>query len=268
MGMMAASLPGCGASDRAAAVELMGVRLDGLTASQVLERIRNGLRSGDGGWIVTANLDIVRQVANDDDQLELVRGADLVVADGAPVVWASKLQGTPVPERVAGSDLIWTSCEVAADEGESVFLLGGNIGCADAAAQRLGERYPALRLAGTACPDHGFEHDPEQVRLLAEQVRASGAGLVLVGLGFPKQERLIRELRRVHPDAWYMGIGISFSFVSEEVRRAPVWMQRAGLEWVHRMVQEPRRLVRRYLWHGAPFGLRLMAAALSARGTA
>jgi len=249
------------------AIQLMGVRLDGLTNSQVLERIREGMRSRTGGWVVTANLDILRQASADRAAGELVREADIVVADGTPVVWASMLQGTPVPERVAGSDLTWTSSRVAAEEGVPVFLLGGNEGAAEGAAARLIEQYPSLRVAGTACPEFGFEDDPQRVQALSNAVYESDAGLVLVGLGFPKQERLIRELRRLRPEAWYVGVGISFSFITEEFRRAPRWMQRSGLEWVHRMLQEPRRLTHRYIWQGLPFALRLLGGALRRRLT-
>ena len=243
----------------------MGVQVDGLTNEQVLDRIRAGMRAGTGGWVVTANLDILRQAAADRAASDLISEADIVVADGTPVVWASKLQGTPVPERVAGSDLIWTSSQVAAEESVPVFLLGGNPGAAEGAAAQLTERYPSLRVVGTVCPEHGFEREPQRVQALTNEVHESDAALVLVGLPFPKQERLIRELRQRHPAAWYVGVGVSFSFVTGEFRRAPRWMQRAGLEWLHRMVQEPRRLTHRYVWDGLPFATRLLAGAVRRR---
>jgi len=250
---------------RTAGARLLGIQLDGLTNEQVLDRIRDGMRAGTGGWVVTANLDILRQAAGDRSASELISEADIVVADGTPVVWASKLQGTPVPERVAGSDLTWTSSQVAAEESVPVFLLGGNVGAAEGAAAQLVRQYPSLRVVGTACPEHGFEQDPRRMKELVDAVCDSDARLVLVGLGFPKQERMIRELRRLHPAAWYVGVGISFSFVTGELRRAPRWMQRAGLEWVHRMVQEPRRLTHRYVWQDLPFAARLLAVALRCR---
>ena len=195
--------------------------------------------------------------------------ADLVVADGAPLVWASRLQGTALPERVAGSSLVWTMSEAAAARGGSVFLLGGDPGTAEAAGAVLAERYPGLRIAGTYCPPMGFEDDPAEMDRITRQLANSEADLVYVALGSPKQERLIRRLRREHPEvlpgAWWMGVGISLSFICGQVRRAPVWVQKLGLEWGHRLVQEPRRLARRYLVDGIPFAVVLLSGSAGRR---
>jgi N-acetylglucosaminyldiphosphoundecaprenol N-acetyl-beta-D-mannosaminyltransferase len=214
-----------------------------------------------GGWIVTANLDHLRRMVRQRSYGELCRAATLVVADGMPLVWAARIQGTPLPERVAGSNLISSLSAAAAARGKSVFLLGGAPGTAEAAANVLTERYPALRVAGTHCPPVGFEHDSQQLAELTEALRQAQPDIVYVALGSPKQERLIAELRPVLPGAWWMGVGISFSFLCGDVKRAPRWMQRLGLEWVHRLVQEPRRLARRYLVDDLPFAVRLLGGA-------
>jgi N-acetylglucosaminyldiphosphoundecaprenol N-acetyl-beta-D-mannosaminyltransferase len=191
--------------------------------------------------------------------------ADLVLADGMPHVWASRVRGTALPERVAGSDLIWSLTGEAARRARSVFLLGGEPGACEKAAERLREEFPELRIAGTLCPPHGFERDPHWKRRIVRSLQAARPDIVYVGLGFPKQERLISKLRWEFPDAWFLGVGISISFVAGDVRRAPAWMQRTGLEWVHRLAQEPRRLVRRYLVDGIPFLARLIAHSAVAR---
>jgi len=211
-----------------------------------------------GGHVITPNTDIVRQCARDASVRALVERAALVTADGMPIVWASQLQGTPLPERVAGSNLISLLSRAAAENGLSVFLLGGDPGTAEAAAKVLEEQSPGLVVAGTYFPEFGFERNPEQLEAVRVALKEARPDIVFVGLNFPKSARLIEQMRDALPGAWWMIVGISFSFLSGAVRRAPVWMGRAGLEWVHRLGQEPRKLLRRYLLEGAPFALRML----------
>ena len=112
------------------------------------------------------------------------------------------------------------------------------------------------------CPPFGFESDAEYSARLREKIRAASPAIVYVALGSPKQEKLILELREIVPRAWFLGIGVTFSFVSGELRRAPIWIRRIGMEWLHRLVQEPRRLAKRYLVHGLPFAGRLIVVSL------
>ena len=240
------------------AIRLLGVELHSVRAQAAVDAIDDCLRRGEGGWVLTPNLDILRRLVRDSGFSELCRGVTLRLADGMPLVWASRLAGTPLPERVAGSDLIWSLSERAARSGWTVFLLGGDPGTADRAAAELARRYPGLRIVGTACPPFGFERDASYMSGLEVRLRAASPDIVYVALGSPKQERLIERLREGMPAAWFLGIGISFSFVCGEVRRAPAWMRRTGLEWLHRLVQEPRRLARRYLVDGIPFALDLL----------
>src|SRR5262245_46886249 len=157
-------------------------------------------------------------------------------------VFASRLQGTPLPERVAGSDLISSLSAAAARQGRSIYLLGGSPGSAEGTRAVLQQRHPDLHVAGVDCPPVGFEGDPDAVERVARTVVQGAPDIVLVALGSPKQELLIARLRDRLPGAWWLGVGISFSFLSGHVRRAPRWMRRTGLEWLHRLVQEPRRL--------------------------
>lgn len=265
-----------GRSERPERVRLMGVDFDSVTEDEVLERIDRALDRESGGWIVTPNLEILRQAVHHPDRARLISEADVVVADGMPLVWAARIQGTPLPGRVPGSDLVWSVPALAERRGLPLYLLGGEPGSGgrphvvDTAAAILRERYPQLVVAGTHCPPHGFERDPDRWRAVIEEVRAARPGVVFVALGFPKQEMLIQALREVLPHAWMLGLGISLSFVTGEVRRAPRVLQRLGLEWLHRFVQEPRRLARRYLLHGIPFAVRLLVgvAMVRARGPA
>ena len=240
----------------------MGLPFHQLDQQTLIRIVLEGIRARNGGWITPANLDVLRQFTENQESRELILAASHRIADGLPVVWASRLAGTPVPERVPGSDLVLSLPEAAAQAGVSVFLLGGNPGVAAAAAGRLRARYPGLQSVESYCPPFGFEDDPQELDRIKEALRGAQPALVLVGLGFPKQERLIGLLRSEMPQAWFVGVGISLSFLAGEQPRAPVALQRLGLEWMHRLWHEPRRLFRRYLIQGFPFGFRLFAWAL------
>lgn len=246
-------------------VDLMGVTFDALTEEQALDEIFDSLDVGRGGWVIPTNLDVLRQQTSVPEWRDLLGEASLVVVDGMPLVWASVLAGTPLPGRVAGSSLVRPLCVRAARQGRSVFLLGGAPGTADQAANLLAREAQGLVVAGTLCPPLGFERDPAAVVEIRQRLREAQPDIVLVGLGAPKQERLIRSLREDLPAAWHMGVGVSFSFITGDVRRAPRWVQRAGLEWIHRFVQEPGRLFRRYFLNGLPFAIRLGSWALGQR---
>lgn len=239
------------------AIDLDGVRIHVLREEECVDHVMTALGDARGGWIVTPNLDHMRRLSRDDRLRASYGRADLAVADGMPLVWMARLQRTPLPCRVAGSDLISSLSRAAARNGRSIFLLGGDPGTAEGAARELARRFPGLRITGTACPAHGFEHRSEDVEALAAQLARARPDIVFVALGSPKQEALIERLRPVLPRAWWLGVGISFSFVAGDVRRAPPWLRRIGLEWLHRMAQEPKRLLRRYLVDDLPFGIAL-----------
>ena len=243
-------------------IRLLSVGVDSVTLPQAVRHVLDELALGRGGWVITPNLDILRRLVVDPGFAQLATGADLLLADGMPLVWASRLKGTPLPERVAGSDLIWRLAEAAAAEGRSLYLLGGNPGAAADAARTFATTYSGIRIAGAECPPLGFERDAAYMRQLRERLVAAKPDIVFVALGCPKQEHVAAMLREHLPSTWFLGVGISFSFVSGEVRRAPAWMRRVGLEWFHRMLQEPRRLVKRYLVDGVPFALRLFLSSL------
>ncbi len=246
-------------------VSLMGLRLARRSRGEILDELFAGLRDGIGGWIVTANLDHLRRFVADPEARALAERATRVVPDGVPLLWAARLQGTPFPDRVAGSDLVWLLAERAAREGRSVYLMGGNPGTADRAAEKLQSRFPGLAIAGTSCPRVSSRPGSAELEPIRRELLERSPDIVYVGLGAPKQERVIDALRHELPGAWWIGVGISLSFIDGEVRRAPPWMQRTGLEWLHRLVQEPGRLARRYLVEDLPFGLRLAAHVLRAR---
>jgi len=240
-------------------VDLLGIKVHAIRESECVNHILDELDAGNGGVVVTPNLDHLRRYLHDVNFGALVAEADLVVPDGMPLVWASRLQGTPLPERVAGSNLISSLSAAASKRGRSIYLLGGAPGTAEGAARVLLSRHPELKVAGYYYPPLGFEHDPKEMAQIIASISQSSPDIIYVALGSPKQERLIARLRPIMPGAWWMGVGNSFSFLCGDVRRAPVWMQKVGLEWSHRLLQEPRRLFKRYIMIGVPFATRLLS---------
>jgi N-acetylglucosaminyldiphosphoundecaprenol N-acetyl-beta-D-mannosaminyltransferase len=246
-------------------VDLHGMEVAAVDSAALVEHVFNSLDRGEGGWIVTANLDILRRYAVDREARELYDAADLRVADGMPLVWASRVQREPLPERVAGSTLVWNLAERAARDGRSLYLLGGDEGAAEGAAREMTARWPSLRIAGMSAPRVSLPPSTIELDDIAREISAAAPDLVYVGFGSPKQEYICKALRARFPKMWVLGIGISLSFMAGQVKRAPPILQKLGLEWTHRLAQEPRRLAKRYLVDDIPFAISLFRGAMAKR---
>lgn len=236
-----------------------------LTEAAVTRHVVTEARAGRGGWIATPNVDICRRASRDPDLAALVGRARLVVPDGMPLVWASRLHGTPLPERVSGSSLIHTLSCAAADAELSIYLLGGAPGVPEMAGAMLARRYPGLRVAGTDAPPPGFERTVAGLSAVHGRIRAARPNIVFVGLGFPKQERVIADLTEIFPRVWFVGCGAAIPFAAGTLDRAPAWLQRSGLEWLFRLAMEPRRLFRRYIIDDLPYAIKLLASSFARR---
>lgn len=196
--------------------------------------------AGSNAWVVTL-------AEKNEAFREAMRSSDLILPDGMSIVLASRFLGFPLPERVTGGDLMEQMCAEAAHYGFSVFLLGGPPGVAAMAGANLARRYPGLNICGTCWPPPGFENDPaEQERVIAV-IREAAPDLLCVGLGAPKQEIWIDANRAILDAAVIMAVGAALERQAGLRRRAPRWMQRMALEWLFRLILEPRRLWRRYL---------------------
>lgn len=242
-----------------------GVTLRAITEAACADLVASEASRSHGGWVLTVNTDILRRYEHDARFRRLVADVTLCVADGMPLVWASRLAGTPLPERVAGSDLLFSVSERAAFHGCSIFLLGGNEGTAASTGEMLECRYPGLRIAGTHCPPRGFMDSTSELAVIWEKIVSSKPEIVFVALGCPLQEQLISILRPQWQDSWYLGVGVSFSLASGELSRAPGWMQKCSLEWLHRLIQEPNRLFGRYIRDDFPHALHLLVSAVRLR---
>ena len=238
--------------------EVMGVGFDHLTEDQFATRMVDSLIAGGGGYAVTPNTDIVRKASRHPELLRWLGAADLSVADGMPIIWAARLAGSPLPERVAGSSSLYTVASAAASAGAAIFLLGGRPGAGPRAADRLRQLHPQLRV-GHHCPPLGFEDDQRASAAVDRAVEEFGPAIYFCGFGCPKQERLIASLSLRYRASWFVGCGGSIDFAAGETTRAPSLLQRSGLEWVWRLAHEPRRLFRRYIVDDAPFAARMLA---------
>jgi N-acetylglucosaminyldiphosphoundecaprenol N-acetyl-beta-D-mannosaminyltransferase len=236
-------------------LRLGALEVDALTFGEALDAIDALVERGRGGAVYTPNVDHVVQAEDDAAFREAYAAADLALADGMPIVWASRLLGVPVPERVAGSDLALPLLRRAAARRWPVFLLGGAPGSAELAADRA--RAIGVEVCGTASPllpARATAPDPEG-EAVVDAIRAAGARLVLVGLGAPKQELWIHRHRAGLAPAVAVAVGAALDFLAGRVRRAPPLLARAGLEWAWRLATEPRRLWRRYLLRDPRFAL-------------
>ncbi|MCV7312911.1 WecB/TagA/CpsF family glycosyltransferase [Mycobacterium paraffinicum] len=246
-------------------IEVGGLWFDALTEEQVVDVVREAWAAGRGGSIIPVNVDVARAAARGPELAELIARASLVVADGMPLVWAARAKGDRLPERVAGSSLIFPLSAAAAADGKSVYLLGGAEGVPERAAGALVARSAGLRIAGTLSPPFGFDDTEDGARRAVAAVAAAAPDLVFVGLGFPRQERLIELVRQELPHAWCLACGGGIAMTAGIVRRASPVLQRLGFEWVHRLALEPRRLARRYLRDDLPFALALVIRSAAQR---
>lgn len=228
-------------------VTLLDLTIDNVDLGEAIGRIEQLVAGRRGAFVVTPNVDYMVNLRRDQKFRQIVNEAQLVLADGMPLVWASRFLGTPLKERVTGADLFPKLLERAAKHHWKVFLLGGKPGVAQRIARRVRERFSGLPLVGCYSPPFGFENDVYALGEIAALVGAARPDLLCVGLSSPKQEQLIVYLRQKEKIPLIVGVGAAFDFAAGTLRRAPVWMQRVGLEWAFRLASEPRRLWRRYL---------------------
>ena len=230
---------------RRAPVSVLGIPFDPVTTGETIQRIEAMIASGRPHYLVTANVDFLVQAQTDIELRRILLDADLVLCDGTPVVWASKLFGNPLPERVAGSDLVPDLIRLAAQKGYRLFFLGAAPETASKAISRVRAQHPDLIIAGHYSPPYHqlLEMDHLEIR---KRILEARADILLVCFGCPKQEKWIAMHYRELGVPVAAGVGGTIDFLAGQLKRAPGWMQRIGAEWAYRLIQEPRRLFRRY----------------------
>lgn len=202
-------------------------------------------RAVSSGFTVTANLHYVMLHHEHPRMAEVTREASLIIADGMPIVWRSKIGAKKLPERVAGADLIYDIAKLSAQKGYRLFLFGAAEGVAQQAGERLSQIYPGLQVAGCYTPPFRALSETEELEMI-QQIRDTKPDIVLVALGQPKGELWVLDHYQKIDAAMMIQVGASFDFIIGKVHRAPKFFQKTGLEWLYRALSEPKRLVPRY----------------------
>jgi N-acetylglucosaminyldiphosphoundecaprenol N-acetyl-beta-D-mannosaminyltransferase len=249
----------------ASRVKVDDLAFDEVTMKEAVRRIVRMAKKRDRARAVcTGNLDHLVLAERDPEFREAYRRADLVVADGAPVVWLSRIASRhALPERVAGSDLFWELARVSAEANLRLFFLGGAPGSAEKAAEMVHAHHPRARIAGTYCPPLETFWTAEEQQRIRRIVRAHAPDILLVAFGAPKQEKWIAAHKDELGVPVSIGVGGSFEMAAGLRQRAPLWVRRSGFEWLYRFAQEPTRLFERYFLDDLPY---LAGAALRALG--
>jgi N-acetylglucosaminyldiphosphoundecaprenol N-acetyl-beta-D-mannosaminyltransferase len=226
-------------------VKVLDAALDVLDWNEVLPRLASWGAGAQSRYVVICNVHSVVTAGQDSAFARIIDAADLVTADGAPVAWMMRRLGHRGQQRINGPDLMWRYCEQASLSGEAIYLYGGSADTLAKLQQRLLEAFPGLSIAGAHSPPFRTLTAQEDADDVA-RINGSGAATVWVGLGCPKQEAWMAA-HRGRVKGVMIGVGAAFDYHAGTIKRAPLWMQQAGLEWLHRLVSEPRRLGRRYL---------------------
>ena len=232
-------------------IHLFGVEIDPLTMGETVDLIAEWLSQPDKTckFVVTPNVDHIVKVQTDIGLQVAYKQAALIVTDGKPVVWAANLLGVNIPGTVPGSDLVPAIFDHAqrTKTAVKVFLLGAMPGVADRAKANIHDKWPLVDVVGTLSPDFGFDKSIVDSKAICEIINNSGAQLLVLGLGAPKQELWIKQYAPEISVKVALCVGATIDFLAGEKARAPMWMRKVGLEWLHRMLSEPKRLAKRYL---------------------
>ena len=229
-------------------IAILGIPFDNVTTTQTIQAIEEMVASGKSHYLATANVDFLLQARNDIELRRILLNANLVLCDGTPLVWASRLLGNPLPERVAGSDLVPLLIRIAEKKKYRIFFLGGSPEAAERAVANLQKQHPQLLIAGHYSPPFTslLEMNHDEIKL---RIQSGKPDLLFVSFGCPKQEKWISMHYRSLGVPVCVGVGATIDFLAGKMKRAPKWMQKTGTEWIFRIAQEPRRLLRRY-WNG------------------
>lgn len=225
---------------------LLNTYINNVTMTETINEIENMIASDRKSYIVAINVDVVIKIENDAYLKKIVDSADMVLVDGKPLVWISKMYGRPLKAKISGSDLVPLLCEVAAEKKYTIFIIGGKEGIAEQAKKRLEQKLPDIQIIGTYAPPLGFENDNTELNKINKVISEANPDLLIACFGCPKQEKWIYENINKYNAKVAVCAGATVDFLAGNVKRAPRWMSEHGLEWFYRFLQEPTRLFKRY----------------------
>ena len=228
-------------------MKFMNTEIDNLTMYETLKEIDRLIQENRNAYVVTPNVDHIVQLEKNDELREIYKNANLILADGKPLLWISKFYKTPIKEKISGSDLFPLLCKMAAEKKYRMYFLGAAEGVAENAAKNLTRCYNGLQVVGTYSPPVGFENDVKENEKIIDKINDVKPHILVVGLGSPKQEKLISKYKDRFGVPISLGFGASLDFEAGNIKRAPKWMCNCGLEWFFRLLKEPRRLFKRYI---------------------
>ena len=225
----------------------MNTEIDNLTMPETLSAIEDLIHQKKNAYVVTPNVDHIVKLESNKKLKEAYSEASLILTDGMPLMWASKMYRTPIKEKISGSDLFPELCKLAADKHYTMFFLGAKDGVALKAAENLKKQYPGLDVVGCYPPPIGFEKDPAELEKIEKIIKEANPHILIVALGCPKQELFIHQFRDKLNVPISFCLGATLDFAAGNVKRAPQWMANVGLEWAYRIYQEPKRMFKRYV---------------------
>ncbi|ELC8386903.1 WecB/TagA/CpsF family glycosyltransferase [Clostridium perfringens] len=228
-------------------VTFLNTEVDNLTMDEAIDKAEELIIKKKPSYVVTPNVDHIVKLETDKEFQDVYKNADLILTDGMPLIWISKMKGNPIKEKISGSDFFPKLCERAAEKGYSLFLLGAAEGVAAKAAKNLKEKYEGLNIVGTYSPSYGFEKKDDEIKMIIEMINETKPDILAVGLGAPKQEKFLYKYKNELNVPISLAIGASIDFEAGNMNRAPKWMQNCGLEWFYRLCKEPKRMFKRYI---------------------
>lgn len=227
-------------------MKFLNTYVSNVTMDETIAEIEKYIKEDKKRYIVAINVDVVVKIENDKELQEATNKADMVLADGKPLIWISKYYKRPIKEKISGSDLVPLLCKRAAEKRYSIYILGGADGIAEQAKKNLEEQYPAIRIVGTYAPPFGFEKDQAELDKINQMISEKTPDLLIACFGCPKQEKFIYRNIDKYDAKVSVCAGATVDFLAGNVKRAPKWMSEHGLEWFYRFLKEPKRMFKRY----------------------
>ncbi len=225
---------------------LLNTFINNVDMSETINAIEKMITLDKKSYIVAINVDVIIKIENDSYLKKIVDKADMVLVDGKPLMWISKLYGKPLKAKISGSDLVPLLCEIAAQKGYRIFIIGGKDGIAEQAKKRLENKFPTIQIVGTYAPPFGFEKDTDELHKINCIISEVQPDLLIACFGCPKQEKWIYENFKKYNATVSICAGATVDFLAGNIKRAPHWMSEHGLEWFYRFIQEPKRMFKRY----------------------